>query len=122
MTTLAPSATSILCGTHTLCATAGSVRPCRPRVPVTLPHPESRKGTCSNFWTEHAYRSGMAIRVALFGTGNCGQIALLQLIEGPRFEPVAVGVSNDEKVGATPVSWPGWTSSHRVRATRASTS
>ena len=28
----------------------------------------------------------MAIRVALFGTGNCGQIALLQLIEDPRFE------------------------------------
>ncbi len=41
----------------------------------------------------------MAIRVALFGTGNCGQIALLQLIEDPRFELVAVGVSNDEKVG-----------------------
>lgn len=41
----------------------------------------------------------MAIRVALFGTGNCGQIALVQLIEDPRFELVAVGVSSDEKVG-----------------------
>jgi 2,4-diaminopentanoate dehydrogenase len=41
----------------------------------------------------------MAIRVALVGTGNCGRIALLQLIEDPRFELVAVGVSTDEKVG-----------------------
>ena len=41
----------------------------------------------------------MAIRVALFGTGNCGRIALIQLIEDPRFELVAVGVSTDEKVG-----------------------
>ncbi len=41
----------------------------------------------------------MATRVALFGTGNCGRLALIQLIEDPRFELVAVGVSNDEKVG-----------------------
>jgi hypothetical protein len=41
----------------------------------------------------------MAIRVALVGTGNCGRLALTQLIEDPRFELVAVGVSTDEKVG-----------------------
>ncbi|OBG86443.1 diacylglycerol kinase [Mycobacterium sp. NS-7484] len=41
----------------------------------------------------------MAIRVGLFGTGNCGALALIQLIEDPRFELVAVGVSNDDKVG-----------------------
>lgn len=41
----------------------------------------------------------MAIRVALFGTGNCGRLALIQLIEDPRFELVAVGVSNADKVG-----------------------
>jgi 2,4-diaminopentanoate dehydrogenase len=42
----------------------------------------------------------MAIRVALVGTGNCGRLALIQLIEDPRFELVAVGVSTDEKVGS----------------------
>jgi hypothetical protein len=41
----------------------------------------------------------MAIRVALVGTGNCGRIALTQLIEDSRFELTAVGVSSDEKVG-----------------------
>jgi len=41
----------------------------------------------------------MPIRVALFGTGNCGRLALIQLIEDPRFELVAVGVSNPDKVG-----------------------
>lgn len=41
----------------------------------------------------------MAIRVALVGTGNCGRLALIQLIEDPRFELVAVGVSTDEKLG-----------------------
>jgi hypothetical protein len=41
----------------------------------------------------------MAIRVALVGTGNCGRIALTQLIEDDRFELTAVGVSTDEKVG-----------------------
>jgi len=40
----------------------------------------------------------MPIRVALFGTGNCGRIALIQLIEDPRFELVAVGVSTEDKV------------------------
>ncbi|WP_197382555.1 NAD(P)H-dependent amine dehydrogenase family protein [Mycolicibacterium mengxianglii] len=41
----------------------------------------------------------MPIRVALVGTGNCGRIALTQLIEDPRFELTAVGVSTEEKVG-----------------------
>ncbi|BBZ36114.1 NAD(P)H-dependent amine dehydrogenase family protein [Mycolicibacterium confluentis] len=41
----------------------------------------------------------MAIRVALIGTGNCGRLALIQLIEDPRFELTAVGVSTDDKVG-----------------------
>jgi len=41
----------------------------------------------------------MSIRVALVGTGNCGALALRQLIEDPRFELVAVGVSTDEKLG-----------------------
>lgn len=41
----------------------------------------------------------MAIRVALVGTGNCGRLALLQLIEDPRFELVAVGTSSADKVG-----------------------
>ena len=41
----------------------------------------------------------MAIRVALVGTGNCGRLALMQVIEDPRFELTAVGVSTDEKVG-----------------------
>ncbi|MGW0163203.1 NAD(P)H-dependent amine dehydrogenase family protein [Mycobacterium sp. NPDC003323] len=41
----------------------------------------------------------MAIRVALVGTGNCGRLALIQLIEDPRFELVAVGTSTDAKIG-----------------------
>ena len=41
----------------------------------------------------------MAIRVALVGTGNCGRLALIQLIEDPRFELVAVGTSSSDKVG-----------------------
>src|SRR5690606_16647019 len=38
-------------------------------------------------------------RVALIGTGNCGRLALIQLIEDPRFELTAVGVSTADKVG-----------------------
>lgn len=41
----------------------------------------------------------MAIRVALVGTGNCGSLALRQLIQDRRFELVAVGVSSAAKVG-----------------------
>lgn len=41
----------------------------------------------------------MSIPVALVGTGNCGRLALVQLIQDPRFDLVAVGVSTDDKVG-----------------------
>ncbi|PQP50658.1 diacylglycerol kinase [Mycolicibacterium vanbaalenii] len=41
----------------------------------------------------------MAIRVALIGTGNCGSLALRQLIEDPRFALTGVWVSSQEKVG-----------------------
>lgn len=41
----------------------------------------------------------MAIRVALIGTGNCGSLALRQLIEDARFELAGVWVSSEAKVG-----------------------
>lgn len=41
----------------------------------------------------------MAIRVALIGTGNCGSLALRQLIEDARFELTGVWVSSQAKVG-----------------------
>ena len=41
----------------------------------------------------------MAIRVALIGTGNCGSLALRQLIEDQRFELTDVWVSTPAKVG-----------------------
>ena len=41
----------------------------------------------------------MAIRVALIGTGNCGSLALRQLICDARFELTAVWVSSVAKIG-----------------------
>ncbi|ANI40211.1 NAD(P)H-dependent amine dehydrogenase family protein [Mycolicibacterium vaccae] len=41
----------------------------------------------------------MAIRVALIGTGNCGSLALRQLIEDERFDLTGVWVSSEAKVG-----------------------
>ena len=41
----------------------------------------------------------MPIRVALIGTGNCGKLALRQLINDPRFDLAGVWVSSDAKVG-----------------------
>jgi hypothetical protein len=41
----------------------------------------------------------MAIRVALIGTGNCGSLALKQLILDKRFELTGIWVSSDAKVG-----------------------
>ena len=41
----------------------------------------------------------MAIRVALVGTGNCGSLALKQLIDDKRFELTDVWVSSEAKVG-----------------------
>ncbi|MGV0778043.1 NAD(P)H-dependent amine dehydrogenase family protein [Mycolicibacterium elephantis] len=40
-----------------------------------------------------------AIRVALIGTGNCGSLALRQLVEDGRFDLTGVWVSSDVKVG-----------------------
>jgi hypothetical protein len=41
----------------------------------------------------------MAIRVALIGTGNCGGLALKQLVNDARFDLTGVWVSSDVKVG-----------------------
>src|SRR3954462_6100650 len=41
----------------------------------------------------------MAIRVALIGTGNCGSLALKQLVKDARFDLTGVWVSSDGKVG-----------------------
>jgi hypothetical protein len=41
----------------------------------------------------------MAIRVALIGTGNCGSLALKQLVNDARFDLTGVWVSSDTKVG-----------------------
>lgn len=41
----------------------------------------------------------MAIRVALIGTGNCGSLALKQLVSDERFELAGVWVSSEAKVG-----------------------
>jgi hypothetical protein len=41
----------------------------------------------------------MAIRVALIGPGNCGSLALRQLIEDKRFDLTGVWVSSDAKIG-----------------------
>ena len=41
----------------------------------------------------------MAIRVALIGTGNCGSLALRQLVNDARFDLSGVWVSTDAKVG-----------------------
>ena len=41
----------------------------------------------------------MAIRVALIGTGNCGSLALKQLVSDARFDLTGVWVSSDAKVG-----------------------
>ncbi|MDT5330438.1 MAG: hypothetical protein QOF31_1735 [Mycobacterium sp.] len=41
----------------------------------------------------------MAIRVALIGTGNCGSLALKQLVTDARFDLTGVWVSSETKVG-----------------------
>ncbi|MBB5161041.1 diacylglycerol kinase [Mycobacterium sp. AZCC_0083] len=41
----------------------------------------------------------MAIRVALIGTGNCGSLALRQLVNDARFDLTGVWVSSETKVG-----------------------
>jgi hypothetical protein len=41
----------------------------------------------------------MAIRVALIGTGNCGSLALRQLVTDTRIDLTGVWVSSEAKVG-----------------------
>ncbi len=41
----------------------------------------------------------MAIRVALIGTGNCGSLALKQLVSDARFDLTGVWVSSEQKIG-----------------------
>ncbi|OBB70790.1 diacylglycerol kinase [Mycobacterium sp. 852014-52144_SCH5372336] len=49
----------------------------------------------------------MAIRVALIGTGNCGSLALKQLIDDARFDLTGVWVSSEAKVGKDAGEWAG---------------
>src|SRR4051794_17183872 len=109
MTTFAPSATSIrACAAPIprapplISATFSSTRPMTGQATARI----LRTRTCSNSSAHHAYcsasvrrRNSMAIRVALIGTGNCGSIALRQLINDGRFELTGVWVSSDAKVG-----------------------
>ena len=59
----------------------------------------------------------MAIRVALIGTGNCGSLALRQLIEDHRFELTDVWVSTPAKVGKDAGELAGLDVTTGVRAT-----
>jgi 2,4-diaminopentanoate dehydrogenase len=59
----------------------------------------------------------MAIRVALIGTGNCGRLALTELIENPQFELTAVWVSSDSKVGADAAELAGLDATTGILAT-----
>jgi hypothetical protein len=59
----------------------------------------------------------MPIRVALIGTGNCGKLALRQLINDPRFELAGVWVSTDAKVGKDASELAGLDSVSGVAAT-----
>src|SRR3954471_8711434 len=59
----------------------------------------------------------MAIRVALIGTGNCGSLALKQLITDERFDLIGVWVSSDAKVGKDAGELAGLDASTGVLAT-----
>lgn len=59
----------------------------------------------------------MAIRVALVGTGNCGSLALKQLIRDDRFELVAVWVSSAAKLGSDAGELAGLDVATGIRAT-----
>jgi 2,4-diaminopentanoate dehydrogenase len=59
----------------------------------------------------------MAIRVALIGTGNCGSLALKQLITDERFELTGVWVSSAAKVGKDAGELAGLDASTGVLAT-----
>ncbi|HET7741324.1 MAG TPA: diacylglycerol kinase [Mycobacterium sp.] len=58
----------------------------------------------------------MAIRVALIGTGNCGSLALRQLVTDSRFELTGVWVSSEAKVGEDAGGLAGLEISTGVRA------
>src|SRR5882757_305914 len=49
--------------------------------------------------TESPARQAGPIRVALIGTGNCGGLALKQLVQDARFDLTGVWVSSETKVG-----------------------
>ena len=49
--------------------------------------------------TESPARQAGPIRVALIGTGNCGGLALRQLVNDARFDLTGVWVSSEVKVG-----------------------
>ena len=52
----------------------------------------------------------MAIRVALIGTGNCGSLALQQLIERRALRPDRrLGVHRTPRWARTRANWPGST-------------
>lgn len=57
------------------------------------------------------------VKVALVGTGNVGRLALGALIENPRFELVAVGVANPEKVGSDAADLAGFSAPTGITAT-----
>ncbi|KQY09132.1 diacylglycerol kinase [Mycobacterium sp. Root135] len=59
----------------------------------------------------------MAIRVALIGTGNCGSLALKQLITDERFDLTGVWVSSDTKIGKDAGELAGLDTSTGVLAT-----
>jgi hypothetical protein len=59
----------------------------------------------------------MAIRVALIGTGNCGSLALRQLVNDARFDLTGVWVSSEAKVGKDAGELAGLDGSTGVSAT-----
>jgi hypothetical protein len=59
----------------------------------------------------------MAIRVALIGTGNCGSLALRQLVNDARFDLTGVWVSSEAKVGKDAGELAGLDTSTGVAAT-----
>lgn len=61
-------------------------------------------------------RSTEPIRVAQVGTGNAGRLTLRQLVQDPRFELVAVGVSTADKVGVDAGELAGIDATTGVRA------
>jgi len=59
----------------------------------------------------------MAIRVALIGTGNCGSLALRQLVNDARFDLTGVWVSSEAKVGKDAGELAGLDTSTGIAAT-----